>query len=554
MGREPSTQQHPGPAPHGGEGVANGADDHIAGGGTGICCSGGGIRSAAFNLGALQSLDEAGVLRSADYLSAVSGGAYIASAYAVASRHSDPELLAETPALAPGTPEESWIRTHCSYLTNGLVETLQIVAVALVGFVANLIFLATVLWVVARPLGWIYAAWQPGMRVTSGCTAGLAPSEATARGCFDEATFAGPGRWALLAGGTALVAVLLALFVRMFQPPWPLRPTLRRIAAVALAVAAVTALLTYVLPELVVLARNAFGHDPATGPMSDTVGAGSSSDKSSSYLGLIAGLGGAATLVALVVQVARPARAVVQAGSTVVRRTRSLSRGLRRLVNTLLGALIGPVALAAGALLIIDGGAQSARPSAGEWRLWAAMVVLAAAMLMFADVTSWSLHPFYKWRLSRTFAVRRERDTSAHADPAGKASLLPYELLTSLSSFAPSEFPPTRTGTSSLSSWCARRSTCRTVASPRRARAPSASCSAPRPSAPRTAWSSRATGRGRRGCSCPPRPSRARCPTARSTCPRRTTRHGWAGGAPATSRCRPPSPSQVRPSPRRWAR
>ena len=57
--------------------------------GIGICCSGGGIRSAAFNLGALQSLDEADVLRRADHLSAVSGGSYIASAYAIASRYSD---------------------------------------------------------------------------------------------------------------------------------------------------------------------------------------------------------------------------------------------------------------------------------------------------------------------------------------------------------------------------------------------------------------------------------------------------------------------------------
>ncbi len=429
------------PAPHGDGDGGNGAADRIAGGGTGICCSGGGIRSAAFNLGALQSLDEAGMLRSADYLSAVSGGSYIASAYAVASRHGDPDLLAETPALAPGTPEETWIRNHCSYLTNGFVETLQVVAVALVGFLANLIFLVAVLWVVARPLGWIYAAWQPGMRVNSGCTAGLSPAEATARGCFDDAVFAGPGRWAVLAAGSALAAVLLALYVRMFQPPWPLRPTLRRIAAVALVVAAMTALLSYVLPELVVFARNALGRDPATGPMSDAVGAGSSSDKSSTYLGLIAGLGGAATVVALAVQVARPARAVVQAGSTVVRRTRSLSQGLRRVVNTLLGALIGPVALLAGALLVIDGGAQSARPSAGEVRLWVAALVLAALMLLFADVTSWSLHPFYKWRLARTFAVRREQDPSPHADPAGKASLLPYETLTSLTSFAPAEFP-----------------------------------------------------------------------------------------------------------------
>src|SRR5690348_6723518 len=40
---------------------------------TGICCSGGGVRSAAFNLGALQALQSKGELRKASYLSAVSG-------------------------------------------------------------------------------------------------------------------------------------------------------------------------------------------------------------------------------------------------------------------------------------------------------------------------------------------------------------------------------------------------------------------------------------------------------------------------------------------------
>ncbi len=43
----------------------------------GLSLSGGGIRSAAFCLGALQALDAAGVLKRVDYLSTVSGGGYI---------------------------------------------------------------------------------------------------------------------------------------------------------------------------------------------------------------------------------------------------------------------------------------------------------------------------------------------------------------------------------------------------------------------------------------------------------------------------------------------
>src|SRR5580700_6576926 len=45
----------------------------------GICFSGGGIRSATFNLGVLQGLASRRLLRFADYLSTVSGGGYIGS-------------------------------------------------------------------------------------------------------------------------------------------------------------------------------------------------------------------------------------------------------------------------------------------------------------------------------------------------------------------------------------------------------------------------------------------------------------------------------------------
>ena len=45
----------------------------------GLALSGGGVRSATFNLGVLQGLARRGVLRSCDYLSTVSGGGYIGS-------------------------------------------------------------------------------------------------------------------------------------------------------------------------------------------------------------------------------------------------------------------------------------------------------------------------------------------------------------------------------------------------------------------------------------------------------------------------------------------
>src|SRR6266436_6339892 len=45
----------------------------------GIAFSGGGIRSATFNLGVLQALAGMGLLKIIDYMSTVSGGSYIGS-------------------------------------------------------------------------------------------------------------------------------------------------------------------------------------------------------------------------------------------------------------------------------------------------------------------------------------------------------------------------------------------------------------------------------------------------------------------------------------------
>src|SRR5215208_5890120 len=70
----------------------------------GICCSGGGIRSASFNLGALQLLQKRECLERAKYLSAVSGGSYIASAFAMVAKSvdtgaPDPPATTRTPRL-----------------------------------------------------------------------------------------------------------------------------------------------------------------------------------------------------------------------------------------------------------------------------------------------------------------------------------------------------------------------------------------------------------------------------------------------------------------------
>ena len=88
----------------------------------GLALSGGGIRSAAFNMGVLQALANRGLLDRFDYLSSVSGGGYIASCLTWLRAHVPASSLQGLGAipLASGTGTVlDWLRAHGRYLIAG---------------------------------------------------------------------------------------------------------------------------------------------------------------------------------------------------------------------------------------------------------------------------------------------------------------------------------------------------------------------------------------------------------------------------------------------------
>ncbi len=97
----------------------------LARGLSGMCLSGGGIRSATFNLGILQGLAERGLLPELDYLSTVSGGGYVGSwLHAIIRRHGCQPAAAtgiicsagrSTPASAADDPV-NFLRKYSNYL------------------------------------------------------------------------------------------------------------------------------------------------------------------------------------------------------------------------------------------------------------------------------------------------------------------------------------------------------------------------------------------------------------------------------------------------------
>jgi hypothetical protein len=127
--------------------------------GTIICCSGGGIRSAAFSLGALQRLDEVGVVSASQALVAVSGGSYIAAAY-VALRSDLAGQGANDAVARPfaeGTPEVAQLRKATNYLASSARVKYDGVVSWLLGAMLNAAMVWGALSVIAGLVAW--QAW-----------------------------------------------------------------------------------------------------------------------------------------------------------------------------------------------------------------------------------------------------------------------------------------------------------------------------------------------------------------------------------------------------------
>ncbi|MCC7276382.1 MAG: hypothetical protein IT561_27200 [Alphaproteobacteria bacterium] len=115
----------------------------------GLALSGGGIRSAAFCLGAIQALDSARRLRAMDYVSMVSGGGYTGAAL-VATMREKGEFVFRREHSSEGdvsdTPAVGHIRNYSRYLLpGGLTDMLHAVAVIARGLIVNVVVVLAIL-------------------------------------------------------------------------------------------------------------------------------------------------------------------------------------------------------------------------------------------------------------------------------------------------------------------------------------------------------------------------------------------------------------------------
>ncbi|MGA2927326.1 MAG: hypothetical protein ABSG43_15285 [Solirubrobacteraceae bacterium] len=304
---------------------------------------------------------------------------------------SNKELLDRTPAFAPGSPEEQYLRNRSSYIAPTGTDKLYLAYRIVLGVLINFVFLALPLFGLAMILG--SAVYSTAFRHLAGaCRHGCTASPPIYM-WIPPATVAG---LSVAFGGWALVARSLSDRRARFLQLWSTR---------LLLISAGVAWLMIALPAVVAL----FTAGHSTGPSPKTTGIVGGGGLLGVLLGVAANLREA---------VATPSKAIDEAKKA-KRWFASLNSTARRWVAYTVGALVGP-AMLLGAMVL--GSAIALRHTRHGSVGFGYVVGGTGALVVFAvgyrlaDMTSWSLHPFYKRRLCTAFALKRVKPSELPDD------------------------------------------------------------------------------------------------------------------------------------------
>ena len=403
-----------------------------------ICCSGGGIRSATYCLGGLQSLDERGVLGRAKWIVGVSGGSYIAASRALVAdglkRAGEKRLGKDTPrAYARGTAEEDNLRNDTHYIAPDAKTMLVAVLSLLLGSALTCIAALAPLYALGHAWGWLLRAH--GVLTWSGSTA--------------SASVAAWGWW--LAAPALAALIMLVLFLRWWATlasGGPGRAARRaRWVGFAATVTAVLGVLMLAVPPVIGWLYHSTG---ALGTVVRFFGFGGSGHWSLATLG---GLIAAITAVARSCQkqlakVSQPAAgpspgasgrpAAASSPGASGQPAAASSPGITGQLMTWARTRLTPwlaslVILAVGAFATLLWIGTAARVGYSPTQLWHVLVAVAIVFATRAvvDVNRTSLHDFYRWRLADAYAVTRE--AAEETAPARRQELFAAAAATRLS-------------------------------------------------------------------------------------------------------------------------
>jgi hypothetical protein len=380
----------------------------------GICCSGGGIRSAAFNLGALQVLQERRILQDSKYVSAVSGGSYMAAAFSMVAKtsrpgdkaseenDSDPGLVTEAaPPFHPGSPEEQYLRNHLGYLAPTDFARIQLALRMLAGLLVNVLFVGLPLFIVGLLVGLAAFKGYGGMSIErAACPQG--DDTCDYESVVAAAAWVAIGAVGALGGALAVTGVLW----RTRKDLWRVALETWQVRLVVLAFAGLVFLV--VVPWIAARAMSYGGGQPSPGEAGARPALAAVSSLAALFAATLGYLRGAL----------RDERAAAA----------GVARALGRFVSRARQALIATVVMLGGPLLLlmicvlgtlIAVTTLRAEPDAsmvglgpfGEVSSFVAWLVGSVALLgalwTVIDLTTLSLHPFYRRRLCSAFALKR---------------------------------------------------------------------------------------------------------------------------------------------------
>jgi hypothetical protein len=358
-----------------------------------VCCSGGGIRSATYCLGALQAMDAGGLVGKAKWILGVSGGSYIAASRAlVASGLLGQGRPGEPHAYARGTPEEENLRNNTRYLAPDAKTMLMGVLSLLLGAVVTFILAIAPLFVFGHAWGWLLRdqgvlAWSKQAGAAASVTA-----------------------WTWWAAPAAAAGVTLVLFLGWWATLGsgsPGRGTKgARWVGRSASVTAILGLLMLAAPPLIARLYHSTG---ALGQVVRFFGFGGSGHWSPAALvGVVTAMAAVARYCQTwLAKLKQPGAAARPAGGSSPGMVASLVGWARGTLTPWLASL---VVIAVGAFFTLLWIGNAAREGYSADGL---VVVLAAAGVMLvirlvADINRTSLHDFYRWRLADAYAVTRD--------------------------------------------------------------------------------------------------------------------------------------------------
>jgi hypothetical protein len=399
-------------------GVVPAAEADAAGGGDwAICCSGGGIRSAAYCLGALQSLDIDGLLGTAKWILGVSGGSYIASSRALVAHDLPPGTV--PPAYAPGSAEERNLRDNSRYIAPNGATVLVGVLSLLLGAIVTFIVVAAPLYAFTHAWGWLLR-WQGVLAPTGPRTMTAAVTGATWR--LPSVVCAG------------ITLVLFAFWWLTLEPLGPrhsdrerwwawLKPdypdrSANRATVVSWAALLMVGLVLAMLaaPPLISWLTRSTG---SFGTVAHALGFGPRPAWSAAAV---------AGLIAAVAAIAKFCQTGLPKWNALSRQAKSSAAGQPGFLTMLAGSLrqqllpwLASAVIVVGgavlALLWISDGARSGFTGAQLLQVIAALAVMVFGRVA-VNVNRTSMHDVYRWRLANAFAVTRRAAEERNPLPA----------------------------------------------------------------------------------------------------------------------------------------